>query len=93
MEAGDPLQIFVEVLLGASIYLVVLWQYLAGHAVARWSAEAERQWRVAGRFLRRDYCAEPCVGDSHFSPPYRLTAKAYINFEVQHPADLYSRSG
>ena len=48
---GEPLQIFVVLLLGVSIYLVVLWQYLAGHAASLWSAEAERQWRVAGRFF------------------------------------------
>lgn len=48
---GNPLQIFIELLLGVSIYLVILWQYLAGHAAALWSAEAERQWRIAGRFF------------------------------------------
>ena len=48
---SDPLQIFVVLLLGVSIYLIVLWQYLAGHAVSLWSAEAECQWRVAGRFF------------------------------------------
>jgi len=48
---GNPLQIFIVLLLGVSIYLIVLWQYLAGHVAALWSAEAERQWRIAGRFF------------------------------------------
>ena len=48
---NNPLQIFIVLLLFTSVYLVILWQYLAGHAVALWSAEAERQWKTAGRFF------------------------------------------
>ena len=48
---GNPLQIFIVLLLGVSIYLIVLWQYLAGHAAVLWSAEAERQWKTAGWFF------------------------------------------
>ena len=47
----DPLQLFIELLLGASLYLIVMWQYLAGHQCSLWSKEAERQWRIAGRFF------------------------------------------
>ena len=48
---GQPLQIFVVLLFGVTTYLIILWQYLAGHAACLWSAEAERQWRQAGRFF------------------------------------------
>jgi hypothetical protein len=46
---GDPLQIFVTVLLGLSIFVVVLWQFLAGQRAGLWSAGAQKQWRIAGR--------------------------------------------
>lgn len=48
---GQKLQIFIVLLLSESIYLVCLWQYLAGHAVSLWSAEAEYQWKLAGRIF------------------------------------------
>jgi len=48
---GNPLQMLILLLMVTSMYLVVLWQYLAGHAVALWSESAERQWRIAGRFF------------------------------------------
>ena len=48
---GDPLQPFLLVLFMTALYLIVLWQYLAGHAVSLWSENAERQWRTAGRFF------------------------------------------
>lgn len=48
---GDPLQIFIVLLLGLSIFVVVLWQYLAGQRSGLWSASAQSQWRTAGRFF------------------------------------------
>jgi len=48
---GNPAQIFIELLLGTSMYLIILWHYLAGHAAKLWSVEAEQQWRTAGRFF------------------------------------------
>ncbi len=47
----QPWQIFIVLLLGVSLYLVIVWQYLAGRAVSLWSAEAERQWTLAARFF------------------------------------------
>ncbi len=48
---GDPLQIFVNLLLGLSLFVVVLWQFLAGQKAGLWSADAQKQWRFAGRFF------------------------------------------
>lgn len=48
---GDPLQIFVVLLLGLSLYLIVLWQFLAGQRIGLWSADARKQWKLAGRFF------------------------------------------
>lgn len=48
---GDPLQIFIVLLLGLSIFVVVLWQFLAGQRSGLWSAGAQRQWKTAGRFF------------------------------------------
>jgi hypothetical protein len=48
---GNPLQPFLLVLFMMALYLIVLWQYRAGHATALWSEDAERQWRTAGRFF------------------------------------------
>ena len=48
---GNPLQIFIELLLGASLYLLILWQYIAGHSASLWSAKAERHWKIAGRLF------------------------------------------
>lgn len=48
---GDPLQIFVNLHLGLSLYVVVLWQFLAGQKAGLWSADAQKQWRLAGRFF------------------------------------------
>jgi len=47
----NPLQPFLLVLSMVALYLIVLWQYRAGHAAALWSEDAERQWRTAGRFF------------------------------------------
>ena len=48
---GNPLQIFVNILFGLSLFLVVLWQFLAGQKAGLWSANAQKQWRLAGRFF------------------------------------------
>lgn len=48
---GNPLQFFVVLLLGVSLYLVVAWQYFLGRSASLWSPEAERQWRLAGRLF------------------------------------------
>ena len=48
---GDPLQIFVVLLLGLSLYVIILWQFLAGQRVGLWSDGARKQWRTAGRFF------------------------------------------
>lgn len=48
---GKRMQPLVLVLCMAGYYLVVLWQYRAGHAAGLWSEDAERQWRKAGRFF------------------------------------------
>ena len=47
----DPLQGFVLLGIGFSIYLVVMWQFVAGQRVSFWSEVALRQWRIAGRFF------------------------------------------
>jgi len=48
---GDPLQIFVILLLGLSLFVIILWQFLAGQRVGLWSDSAQKQWRTAGRFF------------------------------------------
>ena len=48
---GNPLQIFVNILFGLSLFVVVLWQFLAGQKAGLWSANAQKQWRLAGRFF------------------------------------------
>lgn len=48
---GSPLQIFIVLLMAVSIYVVVLWQFLAGQRVGLWSESAQKQWRRAGRFF------------------------------------------
>lgn len=48
---GDPLQIFVNLPLDLSLFLVVLCQYRAGQRAGIWSADAPKQWRLAGRFF------------------------------------------
>jgi hypothetical protein len=48
---GKPIQPVLLVLCMTGYYLIVLWQYRAGHAVSLWSEDAERQWRTAGRFF------------------------------------------
>jgi hypothetical protein len=48
---GDPLQIFVILLLGFSIFVIILWQFLAGQRSGLWSEGAQKQWRTAGRFF------------------------------------------
>jgi hypothetical protein len=48
---GQPLQFFIVVLLSVSLYLIFFWQYVAGHSISLWSADAERQWRLAARFF------------------------------------------
>jgi len=48
---GMAIQPFLLVLCMMGYYLIVLWQYRAGHAVSLWSEDAERQWRTAGRFF------------------------------------------
>lgn len=48
---GSPLQIFIVLLMAISIYVVVLWQFLAGQRVGLWSESAQKQWRTAGRFF------------------------------------------
>jgi hypothetical protein len=44
---GDPLQMFVILLLGLSLFMVVLWQFLAGQRRGLWSDRARKQWRTA----------------------------------------------
>jgi hypothetical protein len=48
---GDPLQIFVILLMGLSTFVIILWQFLAGQRSGLWSAGAQKQWRTAGRFF------------------------------------------
>jgi hypothetical protein len=48
---GNALQIFVVLLLGASLFIIVLWQFLAGQRIGLWSARAKRQWKIAGQFF------------------------------------------
>lgn len=48
---GDPLQVFVNLLLCLSLFVVVLWQFLAGQRAGLWSVDAQKQWRFAGRFF------------------------------------------
>lgn len=48
---GEELQLFLVLQLGLSLYVVVLWQFLAGKRVGLWSPSALRQWRTAGRFF------------------------------------------
>jgi hypothetical protein len=48
---GKPIQPFLLVLCMMGYYLIVLWQYRAGHAASLWSEDAERQWRKAGWFF------------------------------------------
>ena len=48
---GDPLQIFVILLMGLSLFVVILWQFLAGQRSGLWSTDAQKQWRTAGRFF------------------------------------------
>ena len=48
---GEPLQVFVILLMGLSLFVVVLWQFLAGERAGLWSEDARRQWRTAGRFF------------------------------------------
>ena len=48
---GDPLQGFVVLLAGVSLFTVVMWQYLAGQRSNFWSEEAKRLWRFVGRFF------------------------------------------
>lgn len=48
---GQPLQVFVNLLMGVCLYLLVLWQYLAGHRAGLWSGQAEKNWRKAGKFF------------------------------------------
>jgi len=48
---GDPLQIFVILLMGLSLFVIILWQFLAGQRSGLWSASAQKQWRTAGRFF------------------------------------------
>ena len=47
---GEPLQIFIVLLMGISVLSVVMWQYLAGQRSGFWSESARGQWRIAGRF-------------------------------------------
>ena len=48
---GEPLQIFIVILMGVSLFSVVMWQYLAGQRSEFWSDNAKKQWRIAGRFF------------------------------------------
>ncbi len=48
---GDPLQIFIILLLGVSLFAIVMWQFVAGLRVSLWTPEAMKQWRLAGRFF------------------------------------------
>ncbi len=48
---GEPLQIFITLLMGVSLFTVVTWQYLAGARSDFWSEKAKSQWRIAGRFF------------------------------------------
>ena len=48
---GEPLQIFITLLMGVSIFTVVMWLYLAGQRAGFWSESAKKQWRLAGRFF------------------------------------------
>ena len=48
---GEPLQIFIVLLMGVSLYSVVMWQYLAGQRSKYWTDSAKKQWRIAGRFF------------------------------------------
>ena len=48
---GDPLQVFVILLLGFSLYLIILWQFLAGRRAGIWTDAALEKWRKAGRFF------------------------------------------
>lgn len=48
---GNPLQVFIIILMGVSILAVVMWQYLAGQRSGFWSDNAKKQWRIAGRLF------------------------------------------
>ena len=48
---GDPAQAFVILSMGMGMYLVVMWQYLAGRRASLWSPAALKQWRLASIFF------------------------------------------
>ncbi len=48
---GEPLQIFVILSGSLGMYLMVMWQFLAGRKAGLWSAKALREWRTAGIFF------------------------------------------
>ena len=48
---GNPLQIFIVLLLGVSLFLIVFWQFHSGHRAGLWSSGALKQWRLAGRIF------------------------------------------
>lgn len=48
---GDPLQGFLLLLMASTLYLVLMWQYLAGQRGAFWSQKALKRWQLAGRFF------------------------------------------
>lgn len=48
---GNPMQIFVLLTTMLSLYLMVMWQYLAGRKASLWSEGALKQWRTAGIFF------------------------------------------
>ena len=48
---GEPLQGFALLIMLLGIYIVVMWQFIAGQRVGFWSSVALKQWRLAGRFF------------------------------------------
>jgi hypothetical protein len=48
---GERLQVFIDLLVGASMFVLGFWIFCAGQKRAYWSANALRQWRFAARFF------------------------------------------
>ena len=51
-ETNDsPLQVFIVLLLGTSLYLVFIWLYWAGIRGNIWSDQVKKYWKYAGWFF------------------------------------------